>query len=70
MKLRDLNLGDILLIDGKPYNRTGWFDCESSDGDIYYRLHGADPFKRFTGHEVVTHFSDNVFMLEQEAAGQ
>lgn len=33
MKIRDLELNDILLIDGVAYTRTEWFSCEDSAGD-------------------------------------
>jgi hypothetical protein len=65
MKLRELELNDILLIDGMPYTRSEWFDCEDSAGDPYYRLEGEVVFK-FSGHEEIEHFSDNVYILNQE----
>lgn len=65
MKLRELALGDMLIVDGKPYKRTEWFDCEDSSGDPYYRLEGENPFRKFTGYESISHFSGNVYILEQ-----
>lgn len=67
MKLKELELNDILLVEGKPYKRTGWFSCEDSAGAGYYKLEGEDPFKRFDGWESIAHFSENVYILEQEA---
>jgi len=64
MKLRDLKVGDMLVVDGTPYKRTEWFDCEDSSGDPYYRLEGPGPLRKFTGHEKIRHFSDNVYILE------
>lgn len=67
MKLKDLELNDILLVGDKPYKRTGWFSCEDSAGEGYYKLEGEDPFKRFNGWEPIVHFSESVYILEQEA---
>lgn len=69
MKLRELALGDVLIIDSKPYKRTEWFDCEDSAGDPYYRLEGENAFRKFSGHEQVTLFSGNVYILEEEQKG-
>jgi hypothetical protein len=65
MKLRDLALNDILLIDGIAYTRSEWFACEDSAGDPYYRLEGS-VFKKFSGYEQIEHFSDNVYILNKE----
>lgn len=68
MKLCEMKIGDILLIDGIPYKRTEWFSCETSDGDPYYKLDGptyGPTFKMFTGHEQIVHFSENVYIIEE-----
>ena len=62
MKLRELQLNDILLIDGKPYTRTERFSWENSAGDAYYMLEGP-VLKKFSGYESIEHFSDNVYIL-------
>lgn len=64
MTIRNMQIGDILLIDGVPYKRTEWFSCETSDGDPYYKLDGPT-FKRFTGYEQIVHFSENVYIIEE-----
>lgn len=64
MKLRDLKLGDILIINGEANHRVHRFCCESSDGEIYYHFPEQHPFVKFTGYEVIEHFSDNVYILK------
>lgn len=64
MKLRDLKLGDVLIINGEANHRVHRFCCESSDGEIYYHFPEQHPFVKFTGNEIVECFSDNVYMLK------
>lgn len=64
MKLSELKEGDVLIVNGKPYNRTKWFISNKPDGDQYYRLEGNGGFLSYSGTEEISHFSDNVYILE------
>ncbi len=66
IKLKELKLGDILIINGEANHRVHRFDCESSDGEIYYHFPEQHPFVKFTGRELVELFSDNVYILKTE----
>lgn len=66
MKLRDLQLGDILVIDGVAYERLDWFTGEDSEGNGYYLLHSDSEIKRFyDGHILLDHFQDNIYLIKQ-----
>lgn len=65
MKLKELQLGDILLINGEANHRVHRFSCESSDGNVYYHFPEQHPFVKFTGWEEIEHFSDNVYIYNQ-----
>jgi hypothetical protein len=65
MKLRELKEGDVLIINGEANHRVHRFDCESSDGEVYYHFPEQQPFVKFTGREDIEHFSDNVYMLKE-----
>jgi hypothetical protein len=65
MKLKELKLGDVLIINGEANHRVFPFDCESSDGDVYYVFPEQHPFVKFTGWEEIEHFSDNVYILKE-----
>lgn len=66
MKLRELELGDILIINREANHRVHRFSCESSDGEQYYHFPDQHPFVKFTGHEEIEHFHDNVYILKHE----
>lgn len=65
MKLKELKLGDVLIINGEANHRVHRFDCESSDGEVYYHFPEQHPFVKFTGREEIEHFSENVYMLKE-----
>lgn len=64
MKLSELKEGDKLIVNGKPYDRTEWFISQRPSGEDYYRLEGNGGFLSFFGTEDISHFSDNVYILE------
>lgn len=64
MKLNELKEGDVLIVSGRPYNRTEWFTSTRPNGDQYYRVEGNGGFLSFNGDEAIEHFSDNVYILE------
>ena len=63
MKLKDLKLGDVLIINGEANHRVQRFCCESSNGEIYYHFPEQHPFVKFTGRENIEHFSDNTYLF-------
>lgn len=70
MRLRDLQLGDILIINGEANHRVHRFCCESSSGDIYYHFPDQHPFVKFTGYETIEHFADNVYIYILKSTNQ